>query len=475
MWPLFYLDLAMLFNSFVFFIFLVFIWVVFLSLKNKQKGRVYWILFSSYLFYGYWEWKFLLLIFLSTIIDFLIGQKIEDSGDEIKSKRWLILSMVLNLTILGFFKYYNFFISSFIDFGLLFNLKLSAPILNILLPVGISFYTFQTMSYSIDIYRKRIKAERNIAYFALFIAFYPQLVAGPIERAEHMFEQFKKRFFPTKQQCKEGFHLIALGLFKKVMIGDTLGRIVDELFSEPESFYSLELIAGVILFGLQIYADFSGYTQIARGTSKLLGVELMKNFSQPYLSTSITEFWRRWHISLSSWLKDYLYISLGGNRNGRTKINLMLTMVIGGLWHGANWTFIVWGFLHGSYLIIHKKVMSKNLKLNYWLSWILTQFLVFYAWLFFRANSIGDALLIHKQILKFEYSFEGVLLLKTSLIIGALVFVLDCFERKTVVNDVLLQFVKRKSVRVGISLSFIIISFMYMFQNKPLPFIYFQF
>jgi len=232
--------------------------------------------------------------------------------------------------------------------------------LNIILPVGISFYTFQTLSYTLDIYRRKLKPSSNFIDFALFVAFFPQLVAGPIERARHLLPQLSVRLHPTREQVSEGVVLIITGLFMKVMIGDAGGRIADHIFTNPEYYSSLEFLCALLIFSVQIYADFSGYSNIARGTAKLLGVDLMRNFAQPYLSANISEFWRRWHISLSSWLRDYLYISLGGNRKGRgrTFINLMLTMLLGGLWHGANWTFVIWGALHGTYLVIHKLILG---------------------------------------------------------------------------------------------------------------------
>lgn len=465
----------MLFNTYIFFIFLLVVGLVFFLLKKNRKARINWILLSSYFFYGYWEWKFLGLILISTFVDFFVAQKIESYSCQKKKKKWLIVSVLSNLGILAYFKYANFFLDSFVDLFNSLGTQFSPAALNIILPVGISFYTFQTLSYTIDVYRGKIEAEKDINNFALFVTFFPQLVAGPIERAEHILGQFKTQFYPTKKQIKEGVHLIVLGLFKKVMIGDTLGRIVDQIFYQPEHYNSLELVAAIILFGFQIYADFSGYSQIARGCSKLLGVELMKNFTQPYLSSNITEFWHRWHISLSSWLKDYLYISLGGNRVGRTKLNLFLTMLLGGLWHGANWTFVVWGFLHGAYLSLHKWLMPKTVKLPKWINWFITQILVFYAWLYFRSNSIEDAFLIQSKILNLETSTEGYLLLKTALIIGLLIFAIDWFERKSTQDSPFIFHFKHPAVQYGILSALALISFMFMLQNKALPFIYFQF
>ena len=463
----------MLFNTYIFFIFLGLVLSVFLLLKKQPRLRILWVLITSYFFYGYWEWTFLSLILISTGIDYYSALQIEKTTLNSKKKRWLLLSIFTNLGILTYFKYANFFLDSFSDLLSTLGTSVSLPVLEIVLPVGISFYTFQTLSYTIDVYRGRIKAERSLLNFALFVTFFPQLVAGPIERAEHILSQFKGKFFPTVQQFKDGLKLIIIGLFKKVMIGDSLGRLVDDIFSSPDQFNSMELFAAVVLFGFQIYADFSGYSLIARGSAKLMGVELMKNFTQPYLSLNITEFWRRWHMSLSSWLKDYLYISLGGNRVGRTKLNLFLTMLIGGLWHGANWTFVVWGFLHGLYLSFHKWLLNSSIRFPRVIAWIGTQTLVFYAWLYFRANSIGDAVLIQKRILEFNSSQEGLYLLKTVGFIGFLLWCMDKGERWLSAQS--LVSAKLKPIYYGVLTSMAIVSFMYMFQNKALPFIYFQF
>ena len=349
----------MLFNSFVFLIFLGIVIPVFYAIKTKS-GRNIFLLLASYFFYGYWDWRFCSLLLISTLIDFYVGGKLYKTENEKKRKKLLLVSMVANLGILGFFKYFNFFAESFATLLKSMGGHPDFVLLNIILPVGISFYTFQTMTYTIDIYRRKLEPTNSLIDFALYVSFFPQLVAGPIERASHLLPQLSKKFGATKEQFEKGMVLIVMGLFKKVMIGDTAGRVVDRIFGQPDLYHSPELLMALILFAIQIYADFSGYSSIARGTAKLMGIELMKNFEQPYLSANITEFWRRWHISLSSWLKDYLYISLGGNRKGkgRTYINLMITMLFGGLWHGASWNFVIWGGLHGIYLAIHKWMLK---------------------------------------------------------------------------------------------------------------------
>ncbi len=300
----------MLFNSFIFFIFLAVVLPMYYLLPKRFRNPL--LLVASYFFYGYWDYRFTALLAISTIVDFFIGQKMDATLNPVRRKQLLFLSVFVNLGILGFFKYFGFFVASFSPIAAIFGGNLDYLHLNIILPVGISFYTFQTMSYTLDIYRGRLKPTNNFIDFAVFVSFFPQLVAGPIERAKALLPQIAKAPLPTKIQIQKGIVLIITGLFKKVMIGDTTGRFVDHIFSQPEIYKSPELLFGLLLFSLQIYADFSGYSSIARGTAKLMGIELMKNFEQPYLSRNITEFCRRWHISLSSWLKDYLYISLGG-------------------------------------------------------------------------------------------------------------------------------------------------------------------
>ena len=353
--------------------------------------------------------------------------------------------------------------------------------LNIILPVGISFYTFQTLSYTFDIYRKKLEPTDSIIDFALFVAFFPQLVAGPIERAKDLLPQLYHKLSPTREQLKEGATLVVLGLFRKVMIGDTAGRIVDHIFSNLHLYKSIEIIAAILLFGIQIYADFSGYSKIARGTAKLLGVELMINFEQPYLSRNITEFWRRWHISLSSWLKDYLYITLGGNRKGeaRTYVNLMITMLLGGLWHGASWNFVIWGGLHGIYLAAHKFFVKGKTeydpitRLKDIPKVMLTYSLVAFTWLFFRATSWESTKLIFSSIFNWQSSEYSHIFIQILVSYFVLNFAIDIIENRFG-HTFVLRF-KSTSVRLGILLSLFIVTLVYIFQAKPLPFIYFQF
>ena len=477
----------MLFNSFVFLIFLGVVVPVFYALKTRQSRNIF-LLLASYFFYGYWDWRFCSLLLISTLVDFFVGRKLFITEGKAPRKRLLMTSIFANLGILGFFKYFNFFTDSFSTLISMFGGHADFLHLNIILPVGISFYTFQTMTYSIDIYRGKLKPTHSFIDFALYVSFFPQLVAGPIERAAHLLPQLSEKFGATKAQFEKGAVLIIMGLFKKVMIGDTAGRLVDRIFAQPELYKSPELLMALILFAIQIYADFSGYSSIARGTAKLLGIELMKNFEQPYLSANITEFWRRWHISLSTWLRDYLYIPLGGNRKGvrRTYINLMLTMLLGGLWHGASWNFVIWGGLHGVYLAIHKWILKgkkieehfhyKNMKslFRFILNVMLTNILVLFTWLFFRAKTFGQAGYFIQKMIHWEPSAFGNRIQVITLSFSLMILFFDISQYLTRKHTFFLM-IKNPAIRWGfLSIMFITVLF-YMFQAEPMPFVYFQF
>ena len=345
----------MLFNTAEFLVFFVGVLLMYRTLPHR--GQNWMLLVASYIFYGWWDWRFLGLIAVSTVIDWGVALAIDrarERNHRTAAKRTLILSIVANLAILGFFKYFNFFIES--AEHLLGALGYQGPTwtLHVILPVGVSFYTFQSMSYTIDVFRGEIRATRSLRDFALYVAFFPQLVAGPIERATTLLPQVQRPRQVTRTDWEEGLLLFGIGLFRKVAIADPAGLIADGYFASPSAYTSVQLAVGVLLYALQIYNDFAGYSDMARGSARLLGFTLMRNFRHPYFATSVSDFWKRWHISLSAWLRDYLYIPLGGNRKGRlrTHVNLMLTMLLGGLWHGANWTFVVWGGLHGAYLTV---------------------------------------------------------------------------------------------------------------------------
>ncbi|NEQ64723.1 MAG: MBOAT family protein [Symploca sp. SIO2D2] len=341
---------------------------------------------SSYIFYGWWNWKFLGLIFLSSLLDYFSSLAIEKFPKY--KKVYLILSITTNLSILAFFKYYNFFVESANQFSELLGLGNNLNTLSIILPIGISFYTFQSMSYTIDIYRGEAQAERNIIIFLSYISFFPQLIAGPIERFSHLLPQFKTYQPLNKTRVQESIWWIVWGYFLKIVVADTLAPLVELAYSEEQRF-GWWVILGTIAFGLQIYGDFAGYSLIAKGTASLLGFDLMWNFQCPYWSTSIQDFWRRWHISLSNWLRDYLYIPLGGNRfgNARNFLNLIVTMLLAGLWHGASWNFVIWGGFQGICLAIHRFYQRCNGQMSKMGSWFLTMLAIFTGWFLFRIQS----------------------------------------------------------------------------------------
>jgi alginate O-acetyltransferase complex protein AlgI len=358
----------MLFNSLAFAVFLPTVVALYWALPHRWQNRM--LLVASYVFYGAWDWRFLGLILVSTVVDYTAGLRIHEwnrSADpraDLHRKRWVTLSVATNLSILGVFKYFNFFVGSMS--GLLDTLGIAfadSLLLEIVLPVGISFYTFQTISYSVDVYRRQLEPTRSLADFALFVSFFPQLVAGPIERARVLLPQFlQPRRFST-QQFGDGLALVFWGLFMKVFVADNLAPFVDRQFAAG-GVSGFGALLGVYAFAFQIYCDFAGYSNVARGCAKLLGLELMVNFRFPYISLDPSEFWRRWHISLSTWLRDYLYIPLGGNRTGvaETYRNLALTMLLGGLWHGATWLFVLWGAYQGALLIGHRFVRELSLR-----------------------------------------------------------------------------------------------------------------
>jgi D-alanyl-lipoteichoic acid acyltransferase DltB (MBOAT superfamily) len=403
----------MLFNSLIFLGFLAVVLLIYPRLK--LRGQNLFLLAASYVFYGTWDWRFTSLLAVSTIVDYYVGRHLHASDDVKRRKRLLLLSVCVNLGILGFFKYFNFFADSLSVLLAGVGFAADMPTLRIVLPVGISFYTFQTMSYTIDIYRRRLEPTRNFIDFALFVSFFPQLVAGPIERARVLLPQIAAPRTVDRRLIYTGINLILMGYFKKVAIADTLSPIVESAFSNPAGLSSGALLTGVYGFAFQVYGDFSGYTDIARGVARLLGFELMENFNAPYLSRSITEFWRRWHISLSTWLRDYLYIALGGSRKGsvRTYVNLFLTMLLAGLWHGAAWTFVVFGALHGVYLTIERiRLGGDDLDMSWptratgWLRQLGAILLTFHlhciSLVLFRSPSVASAWVYLKGIARFD-------------------------------------------------------------------------
>ena len=395
----------MLFNSLQFLIFFPIVVTIFFLLPQKRRWIL--LLIASYYFYMCWKVEYIVLIIISTLIDYFAAQKMDKLKEKAKKKKWLYLSLISNLGILFGFKYFNFInknIQSFFDH---FNIFYNVPAFELLLPVGISFYTFQTLSYTIDVYNGKTKAQKNLGIFAVFVSFFPQLVAGPIERSNRLLPQFFKKHKFSYERARYGLQQMMWGFFKKIVIADRLAIVVDAVYNNPSNYSGFALIVATIFFSFQIYCDFSGYSDIAIGSARVMGFELMENFKRPYFSKSISEFWKRWHISLSTWFRDYLYIPLGGNKVVKWKwyYNLFITFLVSGFWHGANWTFIVWGALHGTYLISSiilskpKEKILKFLKLRNTTTHKLCQvgitfLLTTFAWIFFRANTIADAIYV---------------------------------------------------------------------------------
>jgi len=420
----------MLFNSIEFLLFLPTVFILYWFVVNKSlKTQNSLILLSSYFFYGWWDYRFLSLIFLSTIVDYFVGLHIlkQDSGKKQKLLLWC--SVLFNITVLGVFKYYNFFVDSWVDLFSSVGYEINSIwTLNIILPVGISFYTFQTMSYTIDIYKRKLEPTKDFISFASFVSFFPQLVAGPIERASNLLPQILKKREFKYEQAVQGFRLIIWGMFKKVVIADSLAPTVDNIFSNYQDFGGGMLWLGAIYFAFQIYCDFSGYSDIAIGTAKLFGFEIMSNFKFPYFSRNIGEFWRRWHISLTSWFRDYLYIPLGGSQEGKWKSirNIFIIFLVSGFWHGANWTFIVWGLFH-SILFLPSFILNNNRKykssvvgensllptLKEFIQVVATFLLVTIGWVFFRSETIIDSfkfLSLMISDLSLDTSFDSIFL-----------------------------------------------------------------
>ena len=409
----------MLFNSFEYLIFLPTVFLLYWFVTNKNlKIQNFLLLSVSYLFYGWWDWRFLFLIIFSSFVDYYCGLAINNSDKKSKKRVWLILSMLVNLGFLGVFKYFNFFSLSLKEAFNNLGYNIDTLTLDIILPVGISFYTFQTMSYSIDIYRAKLKPTKDIIAFFAFVSFFPQLVAGPIERATNLLPQFYKKRTFNYNQAVDGLRQILWGLFKKIVVADNCALVVNHVFENYEVMNSSSLALGAVFFAFQIYGDFSGYSDIAIGTSRLFGFNLMQNFAFPYFSRDIAEFWRRWHISLSTWFRDYLYIPLGGSKGGTAmKVrNTFIIFIVSGFWHGANWTFMAWGLLNALYFLpllllnknrIHTNTVAEGkafISTREFLNVGFTFLLTIFAWIFFRASTITEAfnyigLIFNKSIL----------------------------------------------------------------------------
>jgi alginate O-acetyltransferase complex protein AlgI len=411
----------MLFNSQSFALFLPIVFILYWALSKKE---LIWqnalLLVSSYFFYACWDWRFMFLLVFSTWLDYFTGIKMYKAQTISSKKSWFWLSIIINLGFLGVFKYYNFFADSLATTLELIGFHANFWTLKVILPVGISFYTFHGLSYVIDIYKCRITPEKNIVTYSLFVSYFPLLVAGPIERATHLLPQIKKKRIFDYSKAIDGIHQISWGLFKKVVIADNCALYANDIFDHYQSMNSLSLILGAFYFAFQIYGDFSGYSDIALGTSKLFGIDLLRNFNYPYFSRDIAEFWRRWHVSLSSWFRDYLYIPLGGSKgNLQTKIrNTFIIFLVSGFWHGANWTFIAWGGLNALYFMPvlltnknrhHIEIVAKGKCFPTFIElygMLMTFTLTCLAWIFFRALTIKDAMLYIKGIFKFDFKIQ---------------------------------------------------------------------
>jgi alginate O-acetyltransferase complex protein AlgI len=389
------------FTSLTFVFFFAVFYTLYLLARRHHRSQNVLLLGASYVFYAAWDWRFTGLLLLSTLVDYTIGRLLGATEQVSTRKKLLTVSVIINLSVLGFFKYFNFFADSLVSTLTLVGIEPGISTLRIILPIGISFYTFQTIAYTFDIYRRRIETEKNLVDYGLYVAFFPQLVAGPIERASRLLPQIKYSRSITAEQVNTGIFLILWGLFKKVVIADQLAMTVDRVFSGEVQSSPPALTIGAISFMFQIYCDFSGYTDIARGIGKLLGFELMLNFRLPYLAKNPSEFWRRWHISLSTWIRDYLYIPLGGNRQGRarTLLYLMIAMTLGGLWHGAAWNYVIWGFYHGVLLAVYQLLTMRNSmrfltepggSIQSVFQIFVMFILVLIGWVIFRVDSIGQ-------------------------------------------------------------------------------------
>ena len=475
----------MLFNSLAFFAFIGIFYPVYFLLKGK--ARLWLCLVGSYFFYGYLDPRFLLIIITSTLIDYSIGLMLDKEVEEKRRKRLLTISMVVNLGFLAIFKYFNFFVESFQDLVLSMGMTPSFNTFNIILPAGISFYTFQSMSYTIDVYYKKIPVEPDLARFATFISFFPQLFAGPIVRAKEFLPQFKmdKKF--DWNRFNSGVGQMLWGFFKKIVVADSLAPFIDQCFAAPETFSSMHLMVGVIFYSFQIYCDFSGYSDIAIGLARTMGFDFPDNFKTPYFSKGFSEFWQRWHITLSSWFRDYLYIPLGGSRNGtfNTYKNTMLTNLLSGLWHGASWVFVFWGFLHGIYIIIQRLIAPYFGKLmdamqlpkmgragiNIFLVYTATCF----AWIFFRATDFNNALEVISGIGKFENFTFGSIVNKFWFVKGVLVVGLLLLVEITNVKFNFGQLVKKQPIFRAVSFATVMMLIAFFGTFGGNAFIYFVF
>jgi alginate O-acetyltransferase complex protein AlgI len=479
----------MLFNSISFAIFLPIVFFLYWFAVNKNlRLQNILLLVSSYFFYACWDWRFLFLLVFSTLLDYYTGLKMADAKNQHIKKFWFWLSILVNLSFLGVFKYYNFFATSFAEVITQIGFTINPWTLKVILPVGISFYTFHGLSYVIDIYKGKIKAEKNLIDYSVFVSFFPLLVAGPIERATHLLPQIQSQRPFDSLKAVDGLKQILWGLFKKIVIADQCAVYANLIFNNAEDYSGFTLVYGALFFTFQIYCDFSGYSDIAIGTARLFGIELIRNFSFPYFSRDIAEFWRRWHISLSTWFRDYLYIPLGGSKGGTwMKVrNTFIIFLVSGFWHGANWTFIAWGFLNALYImpsiifnsnrnnldIVAQGKYLPNLKELF--SILLTFCLTVFAWIFFRAENLAQSVSYISRIF-YSLTPSKTVIFPTSIIILVSCFIL--FEWVGREKQFALQITtKIKSGGIRLLIYYVVIASILIFGNfSDNQFIYFTF
>lgn len=483
----------MLFNSIDFAVFIPIVFVLYWLLSNKNiRLQNLLLVIASYVFYGWWDWRFLSLIFFSTVVDYTIGLKLNTATSLNHKKLLLWSSVFVNIGLLGFFKYYNFFIDNFTAAFSFLGMPVSKQSLNIILPVGISFYTFQTLSYTIDVYKEKLTPTKDFISFTAFVSFFPQLVAGPIERASHLLPQFYTKRNFNYDKAVDGLRQILWGLFKKVVVADNAAKIANEIFNNSESYSGSTLVVGAIFFSFQIYCDFSGYSDIAIGTSRLFGFKLKQNFAYPYFSRDIAEFWRRWHISLSTWFRDYVYIPLGGSRVRFTLQlrNIFIIFIVSGFWHGANWTFIVWGALNAFYFLpllitqknrVHTLTIAQGQafpSLKQLCQITITFMLTVFAWIFFRAENMQHAwsiitTIFSTSLFTVPYAFRVGLttIIETSFFILVLL-VIEWMGRH---KKYALEFNKETSSKYQWALFYGMALVIFLFGQRQQDFIYFQF
>lgn len=488
----------MLFNSFEFILFFIIVLSVITTIKYRKFQHVF-LLMASYFFFYYTSNYLIILLIVSTILDFYVGKIISKTMHHTKKKILLVISLSVNLGLLGFFKYSDFAILQFNFMGEQFNLATEIPFLNLALPIGISFYTFQTISYTVDIYRGNLKPSKSFKEFALFVTFFPQLVAGPIVRAVDFLPQLREKIQDGGSNLKQiiihnpnlklGITIMAFGFVKKMFFADNIAPLVNQIFSNPIGLDSFTIILGAIGFGIQIYGDFSGYSDIAIGAALILGFKLPINFNKPYFATSPADFWRRWHISLSTWLRDYLYIPLGGSKKShvRTYVNLVIVMFLGGLWHGASWNFVVWGMLHGVYLSIHRVTLDKfpcikdhrffKSKIGIIVSILVTQYFVFLAWIPFRVKDTEGMIYSVQKFILIDFELNGIIeiVLQNKFEVGLIILFImihtfSYYKRNLIYKISVLSLEKWTLILTVISLAIV-----FFYNGNPEDFIYFRF